>query len=104
MDRVLSGTVSSCSDLKGVIKSGTDVLSGNLNAENDLNCVMSVGVLENEILTQEVTVIPQIVSQTLLPNEGYYISQVNVEPIHYTEDSNAAGGITVTIGVANNGS
>lgn len=48
---------------------------------------------------QAKNVIPSTSVQTVLPDEGYnYLSQVTVAAIPYTESTNAAGGVTVTIG------
>lgn len=44
-------------------------------------------------------VVPKTTSQTILPDEGYdYLSQVVVAAIPFAEESNSAGGTTVTIG------
>lgn len=42
---------------------------------------------------------PSNVQQTIVPDEGYdYLSQVTIAAIPYVENSNSAGGITITIG------
>lgn len=52
-----------------------------------------------EISAQTKTVTPTSAAQTVQPDEGYdYLSAVTVNAIPYTENENAAGGITVTIG------
>ena len=49
---------------------------------------------------QTKTVTPYTTSQVVSPDSGYdYLSQVTVSAIAYTETPNAAGGITVTIGM-----
>lgn len=48
--------------------------------------------------TEQCNVTPYTTAQTILPTTGYNISQVNVAAIAYSEQPNAAGGITVTIG------
>lgn len=48
--------------------------------------------------TEQCNVTPYTTAQTVLPTSGYTISQVNVAAIAYSEQSNSAGGTTVTIG------
>lgn len=48
--------------------------------------------------TEQCNVTPYTTAQTILPTSGYTISQVNVAAIAYSEQPNAAGGTTVTIG------
>ena len=51
------------------------------------------------VKAQVKTITPAISDQSVVPDEGYnYISQVTVLAIPYEESSNAAGGITATIG------
>lgn len=51
------------------------------------------------VKAQAKTITPAISDQSVVPDEGYnYISQVTVLAIPYEESSNAAGGITATIG------
>lgn len=57
------------------------------------------GTYEGEAVpTQKKTVSPYTTPQTILPDVGYDLSQVDVEAIYYDETNNAAGGLTVTIG------
>lgn len=48
--------------------------------------------------TQKKTATPYTTAQTILPDAGYDLSQVDIEAIYYNETPNPAGGITVTIG------
>lgn len=51
------------------------------------------------VVPQSKVVTPKAYSQEVLPDEGYnYLSAVTVNPIPYVENTNAAGGLTVTIG------
>lgn len=51
------------------------------------------------VTAQQKTVTPSNVQQTVTPDSGYdYLSQVTVQAIPYSEQSNSAGGTTVTIG------
>lgn len=71
------------------IKSGVEILgvTGNYSGES--------------IEVQSKNVTPSLTAQTVLPDSGYdYLSQVNVAAIPVTEVDNAAGGKTVTIGIA----
>lgn len=57
------------------------------------------GTYEGEAVpTQKKTATPYTTAQTILPDAGYDLSQVDVEAIYYEETPNAQGGITVTIG------
>lgn len=57
------------------------------------------GTYEGEAVpTQKKTATPYTTAQTILPDEGYDLSQVDVEAIYYDETPNAQGGMTVTIG------
>lgn len=52
-----------------------------------------------DVVAETKSVTPAVTAQTVLPGSGYnYLAQVNVAAIPYAESSNAAGGITVTIG------
>lgn len=73
--------------IPGNIKSGVTILgvSGEYSGE--------------EVQAQEKAVTPSTSQQIVQPDAGYdYLSQVTVAAIPYSETSNAAGGITVTIG------
>lgn len=51
------------------------------------------------VTAQAKTATPYTTQQVVLPDSGYdYLSQVTVSAIAYSEQSNPAGGITVTIG------
>ena len=51
------------------------------------------------VSAQEKTVTPSTSQQIVTPDNGYdFLSQVTVAAIPYNEESNAAGGTTVTIG------
>ena len=51
------------------------------------------------VQAQSKTVTPTTSAQDVLPDSGYnYLSQVTVAAIPYSESSNSAGGLTVTIG------
>lgn len=57
------------------------------------------GTYEGEAVpTQIKTATPYTTAQTILPDAGYDLSQVDIEAIYYNEAPNAQGGITVTIG------
>lgn len=57
------------------------------------------GEYEGEAVpTQKKTATPYTTKQTILPDAGYDLSQVDVEAIYYEETANSAGGVTVTIG------
>lgn len=73
--------------IPGNIKSGVTILgvSGEYSGE--------------EVQAQEKAVTPSTSQQIIQPDTGYdYLSKVTVAAIPYSEASNAAGGITVTIG------
>ena len=73
--------------IPGNIKSGVTILgvSGSYGGE--------------AIAAQEKTVTPSTSQQIISPDAGYdYLSKVTVAAIPYNEESNAAGGTTVTIG------
>lgn len=54
---------------------------------------------EDVIAQPAVSVTPSAILQSITPGTGYnYLTQVDVQPIPYTESDNAAGGKTVTIG------
>lgn len=70
------------------------------NIKQGVSILGITGTLEpsSEIKVQAKTVIPSVEKLTVLPDEGIdYLSQVIVDSIPYTETSNSAGGITVTI-------
>ena len=51
------------------------------------------------VSVQEKSVTPTTSQQTVSPDTGYdYLSAVVVTAIPYVEESNSAGGVTVTIG------
>lgn len=73
--------------IPGNIKSGVTILgvSGSYGGE--------------AVSAQEKTVTPSTSQQIVTPDNGYdFLSQVTVAAIPYNEESNAAGGTTVTIG------
>lgn len=75
-------------------------------AENIREGITILGVLgtmsgSEDVHAEEVTATPSNADQTITPGTGYnYISQVTVLAVPYTETSNAAGGLTVTIGTS----
>lgn len=73
--------------IPGNIKEGVEILG-------------VTGTYEGEAVpTQTKTATPYTTSQTILPDSGYELSQVNVEAIYYNESPAAQGGGTVvTIG------
>ncbi|MEI3176789.1 MAG: hypothetical protein V8S96_10380, partial [Lachnospiraceae bacterium] len=73
--------------IAGNIKQGVEILG-------------VTGTLEpsSEIKVHAKTVTPKSTAQTVLPDEGYDLSQVTVNAIPYVETTDSAGGKTVTIG------
>lgn len=75
----------------------TKIIAGNIR-----NGVQILGVTGNyageAVPTQAKSATPYTTAQTILPDAGYNLSQVNVSAIYYNESSNSAGGLTVTIG------
>lgn len=73
------------------------IIAGNIR-----NGVQILGVTGNyageAVPTQAKSATPYTTAQTILPDAGYNLSQVNVSAIYYNESSNSAGGLTVTIG------
>lgn len=72
------------------IREGVDILgvTGTMSGSEDLT-------------PQQKTVTPTTSQQVITPDEGYNaLSQVTVNAIPYSETANAAGGMTVTIGVS----
>ena len=73
------------------------IIAGNIR-----NGVQILGVTGNyageAVPTQAKSATPYTTAQTILPDAGYNLSQVNVAAIYYNESSNSAGGLTVTIG------
>ena len=92
-------------DGSGVVEIA-DAEKAKLIAENIREGVTLLGVAgtmsgTEDAVPEQVSVTPSTEEQVILPNqeEGYnYISQVTVAPIPYTEVTNEAGGMTVTIG------
>jgi hypothetical protein len=76
------------------------IIAANIKAGIEILGV--TGTYAGEAITvQSKIVTPTTTSQTIIPDTGYdYLSQVTVNAIPYTETDNAAGGKTVTIGVA----
>lgn len=70
------------------------------NIKSGVSILGVTGSYSGEAVTaQAKTATPSTASQTILPDSGYdYLSQVTVNAIPYVETSNAAGGLTVTIG------
>lgn len=73
------------------------IIAGNIR-----DGVSILGVVGNysgtAVPTQIKSATPYTTSQTVLPDAGYNLSQVNIAAIYYNESANAAGGTTVTIG------
>lgn len=85
--KVSISTTEQAKIIAGNIKSGVSILgvTGTYGGET--------------VKAQAKTATPKTTAQTILPDSGYdYLSQVTVAKIPYTETSNSAGGITVTIG------
>ena len=76
------------------------IIAANIKAGIEILGV--TGTYAGEAITvQSKTATPATTSQTITPDTGYdYLSQVTISAIPYTETDNAAGGKTVTIGVA----
>lgn len=73
------------------------ILAGNIR--DGVSILGVTGTYAGEALpTQSKTATPYTTSQTILPDEGYNLSQVTVNAIAYVETDNAAGGKTATIG------
>lgn len=69
------------------------------NIKQGVNILGVEGTYEGEAVpVQKKTATPYTTAQTILPDEGYDLSQVDVEAIYYDETPNAQGGLTVTIG------
>lgn len=74
--------------------------------ENIREGITVLGVLgtmsgSEDVHAEAITATPSNADQTITPGAGYnYISQVTVLAVPYTETSNAAGGLTVTIGTS----
>lgn len=68
------------------------------NIKNGVEVLGVTGTYEGEEQpAQSKTATPYTTAQTILPDEGYVLSQVSVEAIYYNESANAYG-TTVTIG------
>lgn len=52
-----------------------------------------------ESIKQIKSATPYTIAQSIIPDSGRYLSRVNVAAISYVEESNSAGGKTVTIGM-----
>ena len=75
----------------------TKIIAGNIR--NGVSILGVTGTYAGEAVpTQVKTATPYTTAQTILPDAGYNLSQVNVSAIYYNESSNSAGGLTVTIG------
>lgn len=75
----------------------TKIIAGNIR--NGVSILGVTGTYAGEAVpTQAKTATPYTTAQTILPDAGYNLSQVNVSAIYYNESSNSAGGLTVTIG------
>lgn len=69
------------------------------NIKNGVEILGVIGSYEGEAVpTQAKTATPYTTQQTILPDQGYDLSQVTVEAIAYSESANSGGGITATIG------
>lgn len=75
------------------------IIPGNIRQGVDILGVEGTMTGMEGVNAQHKTVTPTKNAQTVLPDAGYnYLSQVTVSAIPYNESTNAAGGITVTIG------
>lgn len=69
------------------------------NIKAGVNILGIEGEYDGEgVPTQKKTAEPYTTAQTILPDPGYDLSQVDIDAIYYNETANAAGGLTVTIG------
>lgn len=69
------------------------------NIKQGVNILGVEGTYDGEAVpTQKKTATPYTTAQTILPDPGYDLSQVDIEAIYYDETPNAQGGLTVTIG------
>ena len=74
------------------------IIEGNI--KDGVSILGVTGTYTGEGVTaQAKTATPYTTQQVILPDAGYdYLSQVTVSAIYYNETSNAAGGLTATIG------
>lgn len=74
------------------------LISGNIKEGVSILGITGTLKPSSAVTAQTKTVTPSTTKQTIIPDEGTdYLSQVTVNAIPYTEASNSAGGITVTI-------